>query len=134
VSPPRFPRPTRRPASADATIPLINVAFLLLAFFLLVGRMDATGPVAVVPPTAAEPGLLPGGGATVALSRDGLLALDGAPATAREVAEALEGAALAKVNADAHARVGDLLALVADLEAAGVARVVLVATPPDTER
>jgi biopolymer transport protein ExbD len=132
----RLPRRRALPGY-EATIPLINVAFLLLAFFMLVGRTDATAPFEVTPPRSGAGAPLPQGGATVSVSASGGLALDGAELGAAEIVETLEAAAgaggadLVRVNADAGARLGDLLPLVAALEASGVTRIVLVVTPPE---
>jgi biopolymer transport protein ExbD len=126
----------RRPAPrVDATIPLMNVVFLLMAFFMLIGRMDATAPFSVHPPRSALGAPLPQGGGTVSVSPTGALALDGAPASLEEIlhrldAEAGTGPDAVRINADATTRLGDLLPLAGALEAAGVPRVVLVVTPP----
>lgn len=47
----KFARPThRRPA--ESVIPMINVVFLLLIFFLMSARMTPPQPIDVTPPTA----------------------------------------------------------------------------------
>jgi biopolymer transport protein ExbD len=114
----------------DPILPLVDVAFFLLVFALLAGRMDATAPFEVEPPRSALGATLPQGGATVAVAADGALALDGAPATREAILEALGGARFVRVNSDARAPVGAFLPLVAALEAAGAAEVALVVTPP----
>lgn len=129
--PPRFRRPAPGRAH-DPILPLVDVAFFLLVFALLAGRMDATAPFAVTPPASALGTPLPQGGATVSVSRSGALALDGRPAEAEEIVARLAEARFVRVNADAAAPVGAFLPLVARLEAAGAAEVALVVTPPDT--
>ncbi len=45
-------RAPARSASDDALVPLINIVFLMLIFFLLAGTIAPTPPVAVDPPAA----------------------------------------------------------------------------------
>jgi len=64
----------RRPLpQVEPMIPLINVAFLLMAFFMLIGRMDATAPFTVMPPRSDLGASLPQGGATISVSASGEL-------------------------------------------------------------
>jgi biopolymer transport protein ExbD len=129
----RLPR-RRRPRRTDAVTPLINIAFLLMSFFMLIGRMDARAPFPVLTPLSGVGVPLPRGGAMISVSAAGALALDGAFATAGEVVDRVAAAAAApvfqvRINADAQARVADVLPLVAALEAKGVPNIVLVVTP-----
>ena len=131
MTPLRLPR--RPPAAHYETMtPLINVAFLLMAFFMLIGRMDATAPFVVLPPQSAQGTSLPQGGAMVSIATDGAVALDGASSTVAAVVETLaaERPELVRINAHAEAPLAAVLPLVAALEARGVPRIVLVVTPP----
>ncbi|RDC74048.1 biopolymer transporter ExbD [Rhodovulum sp. 12E13] len=130
----RIPRPPARPRP-DTIVPLIDVAFFLLVFFLLAGRMDATAPFEVTPPEALAGADMPGGGATLSVAADGALALDGV-----EIAAAgLDGAVAARldarpglffrVNAHREAELRHVLPLVARLEALGARDAALVVTP-----
>ena len=80
----QFPRRLPRTASEDGMLPLINVVFLLLIFFMLAGRLAASDPLPVMPPesqTAAPAGVRAvavSQEAVVLLAADGRLALDGA--------------------------------------------------------
>ncbi len=47
-----FPEPPRRPR-AESILPMINVVFLLLIFFLMTSRLAQPDPVEVAPPEAA---------------------------------------------------------------------------------
>lgn len=126
----------RRPMPAvEATVPLINVAFLLMAFFMLIGRMDATAPFTVVPPESDLGATLPQGGATISVSAVGELALDGTPASRSKIVEALAqrvaggDPGFVRINAHADAPLGHVLPLVGALEQRGVPRAALVVTP-----
>lgn len=130
----RLSRPARR-QHPETIIALIDVVFFLLVFFMLIGRMDATAPFAVVPPESDLGATLPQGGATVSISAAGELALDGAPADRAEIVDALVERVAAgapgfvRINAHADAPLGQLLPLVGALEAKGVPRIALVVTP-----
>ena len=127
----RLPRQPALPV-AEATIPLVNVAFLLLAFFMVIGRMDATAPFEVLPPQSDYGTTLPQGGVTVSIAGSGALALDGTAADLDGIiGQVASGTEFVRINAHAEAALGDVLPVVAAIEAASVPRVVLVVTPRD---
>lgn len=111
---------------------LINVSFFLLVFFMLIGRMDASAPFALMPPAAASGTDMPAGGATLSIATDGRLALDGseivpaalAPAVVPRLAE--NPALLIRINADRDAPLRLVLPIIAQLEGLGARNVVLV--------
>ncbi len=125
----------RRDQQSETIIALIDVVFFLLVFFMLIGRMDATAPFDVAPPVAQSGRDMPAGGATVAISQTGALALDGDTVT-REVLERKLTQMLAdddglrvRINAHRDAELRHVLPLVGWAEAIGVRDVVLVVTP-----
>lgn len=126
--------PPRR-ESPETIIALIDVVFFLLIFFMLIGRMDATAPFDVMPATAQTGSDMPGGGATVAISSKGALALDGAPADREALIKNLVRALqqtpdlLIRINAHRDAELRHILPFVAEIEAAGARDIVLVVTP-----
>ena len=86
----RFARP--RPRNDDERIlPLINVVFLLLIFFMLAGRFSAADPFQIDPPRSASDGVATERDILVLVGADGRLALDG---------EIIEEAALGAAVAD----------------------------------
>jgi len=119
----------------ETIVALIDVVFFLLVFFILVGRMDATAPFEVIPPTGVTGQDLPAGGLTVAVAGDGRYAVDGRDLDRAGVTElaarrlAAEPDLLVRVNADREAALRFVLPLVSDLEAAGARDVVLIVTP-----
>ena len=131
----KLARPRRR-ETAETIIALIDVAFFLLVFFLLIGRMDATAPFEVAPPEAAAGSDMPGGGVTVAVSADGAVALSGTVVDREAVVERVAAALaedpqiLVRINAHRKARLRDVLSLTGEIEALGAREVVLVITPP----
>ena len=129
-----IPRPPA-PPRPDTIVPLIDVVFFLLVFFMLVGRMDATAPFEVTPAEARTGVALPGGGATVSVAADGALALDGAVLSPEEAERRLAERLAAdpdlfvRVNAHRDAELRHVLPLVSALEALGARDVALVVTP-----
>lgn len=127
-------RPLRR-SQPETIIALIDVVFFLLVFFLLIGRMDATAPFDVTPPTAFGGTDMPGGGATISISAEGALALNGSAldkdGALRGIALLLENAPglLIRVNAHRDSELRKVLPLVAEIEAMGASDIVLVVTP-----
>tara|TARA_R110002049_G_scaffold10127_3_gene50405 strand:+ start:112205 stop:112609 length:405 start_codon:yes stop_codon:yes gene_type:complete len=123
-----------RPAQ-ESIIPLIDVVFFLLVFFMLIGRMDATAPFDVTPASAATGSDMPGGGVTLSISAEGDLAFEGqtidpaALEVAAQAAIAQNADVLVRVNAHRDALLGDVLPHVSALEALGARDVVLVVTP-----
>lgn len=132
----------RRPARQlpETIVPLIDVVFFLLVFFMLVGRMDATSPFEVTPPTAETGSDMPGGGTTIAIGADGSAALNGVSISRSNlrlrVRTLLENdlALFIRVNAHHTTELRNVLPLVAELEALGAKDVALVVTPEDSQR
>lgn len=127
----------RRPKPRDqheTVVALIDVVFFLLVFFMVVGRMDATSPFDVTPPTGSTGSDMPAGGTTVSIAADGRQALDGQEADEAAllagIGRALEQdpALLVRINAHRDAELGKVLPLVTRIEALGVRDVILVVT------
>ncbi|MDZ7828897.1 MAG: biopolymer transporter ExbD [Halofilum sp. (in: g-proteobacteria)] len=128
------PLPRARRPSEENVLPLINIVFLLLIFFMIAGALSATAPFPVSPPGApnAQTTGPPGGG--IAIAADGRIALDGteielaalADRTRRWRESARSGVALA-VRVDAGARSERLLAVIEALREAGIERIRLLA-------
>ena len=122
------PRPRRRPA--ENIVPMINVVFLLLIFFLMTAQIAPPDPFDVSPPTARAED--PGDARDILyVAADGRLAFGAARGEA--VFEALgdraaEGPLM--LRADAALDAADLARLLPRLAAVGVTDIALVATPP----
>lgn len=128
----RLTRPPARQAP-ETIIALIDVVFFLLVFFMLIGRMDATAPFEVTPPTARTGSDMPAGGVTLSVSEAGDMAVDGRsvqdPKAALLSAIAEDPETLVRINAHHAAELRHILPLIAALEAAGARDVALVVTP-----
>ncbi|MFV2052194.1 ExbD/TolR family protein [Aliiroseovarius sp. YM-037] len=117
---------SRRKPPAESIVPMINVVFLLLIFFLMTAQIAAPDPFEVSPP-AAEVGDVADGDGRFYVSADGDVSFDGrvgeaaiAAAASGDVAETLE------IYADAALAGAELAKLLAKLTGAGVKNVTLV--------
>ena len=127
------PIPRSQRTTEENVLPLINIVFLLLIFFMIAGVISATTPFPVDPPTtrAAEASDAPQDG--IAIGRDGQLAFGGEQITLAELDEYLvnwqRDAApddVLAVQADADASTRQLLDVIERLRAADVATVRLI--------
>ncbi len=127
----RLRRQPQRP-HPETIVALIDVVFFLLVFFMMVGRMDATAPFDVAPPVSVAADPMPGGGATVSISREGRIAYRGQIMEPEALVSALSQELvgnpdlLVRINAHREVPLRAVLPLVSLLEAAGAREVVLV--------
>lgn len=124
---------SRRPRSDDERIlPLINVVFLLLIFFMLAGQFSAADPFRIVPPQSLGEGQIAVEELVVQVAAEGQLALDGViledAALKAAVAEHLAGRQDMKIRlkADGAAPALRVVAVMELLRAAGVEKVQLL--------
>lgn len=73
----RLGRTRRARNDEDRILPLINVVFLLLIFFMIAGRMTASDPFQVTPPNSRSEAAVESLEMVVAMAADGRLGLDG---------------------------------------------------------
>ncbi|RMD63105.1 MAG: biopolymer transporter ExbD [Alphaproteobacteria bacterium] len=128
------PRPRTR-NEEERILPLINVVFLLLIFFMLAGRLAASDPFEITPPRSASEGPAETKELLVLVGADGQLALDGVvmeegPLKAA-VSDRLVGAGTPRVRlkADGRAEATRVVAVMELLREAGVERLRLLTVP-----
>lgn len=120
--------PAPRRARGESVVPMINIVFLLLVFFMLSATIAPPEPLPVSPP-AAEGGLDGDTGAPVLhVGAQGALAFDGLEGEAALAAAAAAGRLV--LRADAGLEGAALAALLARLAAAGLASAELVVVRP----
>jgi biopolymer transport protein ExbD len=130
----RIARPAPR-TQPETIVALIDVVFFLLVFFMLIGRMDATAPFELTPPTAQTGADMPSGGITLSVGAAGILALDGSAIAKQDLENAItqrlseSPGLLIRINAHHAAELRFVLPLVARIEAMGAKDIVLVVTP-----
>ncbi|MBK1668809.1 hypothetical protein CKO28_12285 [Rhodovibrio sodomensis] len=128
-------RPPRRSAPEN-TIPLINVVFLLLIFFMLAGKLGQQDPFDLTPPSSESARAPTGRPVTVYVGPDGktalgnqVMALDALETAVR--AGLGEGETVVRLKSDKAAEANRVIAVMDALRRAGVARVTLLTTVPD---
>lgn len=125
----RAGRPAR--TSEEGIIPLINIVFLMLIFFMVVGRISAADLFDVSPPRSASETPAGGHELVVLLSAGGRLALDGAEvskhALAAAAAEKIRASSdlTVRLKADGGAEARDVVAVMEILRKAGAEKLVL---------
>ena len=106
--------------------PLVDIALLLLGFFLLAGqaitRLPVTLPKAGTAEAATE-------ALRVAIERDGALTLDGRAIELADLQRLAGGAERVELHADAAVAHGRVVAVVDALRAAGAQKVYYATTP-----
>lgn len=138
-----------RPRGDHGLVPLINVVFLLLAFFMIAGQIQRADLVRVDPPVSVSQSVPAERRTEVVVDRDGTVYLDGRSVPVESLADALESAVGAEadsvgvgpeqrtdlggsailVKADADLEVAKLEAVLTELMRAGVSRTALATTP-----
>ena len=119
----------RRPR-AESIVPMINVVFLLLIFFLMTSRLAQPDPFEVTPPEAALDTPLEAQ-ATLYVDKSGKLSFDGfeGDAALSRLADVSSQDAVLQLRADAELEAAAAAGLLGQLSAAGFARVELVVGP-----
>jgi biopolymer transport protein ExbD len=125
----------RRRNDEERILPLINVVFLLLIFFILTGRIVADDPFDIAPPLSSSAGEVEAQDLLVLVGADGRLALDGqvldAAGLKAAVSERLRVAADTPVwlKADGRAEAAQVVTIMELLRQVGVARLKLLTVP-----
>ncbi len=126
------PRGTRD--NEDQLIPLINVVFLLLIFFMLAGALEAPHPVEVDPPRAEEAADEPQTERTVYIEADGnIVVIDDEVALAELAGAVAERGGDWVVRADAEAEATRVVAVLRALAEGGLERVELITREREAE-
>ncbi|MGR3759149.1 ExbD/TolR family protein [Roseobacteraceae bacterium NS-SX3] len=121
--------PTRRPR-AESIVPMINVVFLLLIFFLMTSRLAQPEPFEVTPPEAG-PDTEAKAEAVLYIDAKGRMHFDGAEgeaALARLAGAAGEDGTV-QLRADARLEAAALARILRQLAASGLSRAELAVRP-----
>ncbi|MGF1609917.1 MAG: ExbD/TolR family protein [Kiloniellales bacterium] len=128
-------QPPRPKSHEERILPLVNVVFLLLIFFMLAGRLAASDPFRIEPPRSTSEGLVEPQETLVLVGADGRLALDGATideaALKAAVAERMssETPPRVRLKADGQAEATRVVTVMELLREAGVERLKLLTVP-----
>jgi biopolymer transport protein ExbD len=141
----QFKRRVRRFDAEAGILPLINVVFLLLIFFMLAGRLTEAAPFNVTPPVsdqagaAARPHADDLREAAVLVAADGRLALNGQPMEAPALKAAVTAQLAVRpdlpvsLKADGAAEAAEVVSVMEVLRDAGVRRLQLFAQSGDSD-
>jgi biopolymer transport protein ExbD len=117
----------------DLTVlPMVNIVFLLLIFFMLVGRIGPTGELEVSPPVSPSGQVETGQSLRVEIGANGEMALDGRGIDMTEMIVMLtdilrqDPATQIQLNADAELDANRLIKIMETLRLIGVAKLTLV--------
>jgi len=127
--------PRRHQNDDDRILPLINVVFLLMIFFMLAGRIAAIDPFSVEPPRSAAAGQIDSKETIVLLGADGTLALDGQVMDENAFAAAVSDRVKAgragafRFKADGKAEATRVVAVMETVREAGVEKLRLLTLP-----
>ncbi|KPQ05910.1 MAG: biopolymer transport protein ExbD [Rhodobacteraceae bacterium HLUCCA12] len=123
----QFPQPRQRPRR-DSVLPMINVVFLLLIFFLMTARIVPAPPFDLTPPeTGTEPATEDRSARTLWLGPDGAMVHGEAHGDAAlDILAADDGPVL--IRADQGVAAADLARLMRELGARGLDEMGLVTT------
>jgi len=131
---------TRRKAGESNLIPLINIVFLILVFFMIMGRITPREALAVDPPASRHASSAEPGDIVVLLAKDGRIAVNSERVDRPELSMALsewQGKAEVPadvkivVKADGNTRFDQLDDVLKDIREFGATRISLVT---DTSR
>lgn len=122
----------RRKNSEDPILPLVNIVFLLLIFFMVSGQFKKSDPFALTPPESTSTRETALQDAIIHLSRDGRLALQNAEISRSDLKTRLKAYLAENPNApvrlkvDRNHKAGEVLTLLLTLREAGLDKVFLL--------
>jgi biopolymer transport protein ExbD len=128
----RRTRSGRAGSDEGSILPLINVVFLLLIFFMVVGSLSAADPFAIQPPRSISGNAGDPRDIVLLVAVDGRLALDGAvidPAALRQAIENRLATATVRevhVKADGASEAAAVVGIMETLRGAGTERIRLM--------
>lgn len=122
----------------DAILPLTNVVFLLLIFFMLAGHLATPEPFAITPPQSVSQAHAPPQGVDIQINADGQLAFDGETLSADALQTAVRQRLAdhpdspVRLRADASTASARVVAVMRHLHAAGAHQLRLITASADT--
>lgn len=118
--------------SEEHILPLINVVFLLLIFFMIAGQLTTADPFKITPSTSISEREVDNDNAIIHMDQDGNLAFQNKPASLdqleAQVADYLKATpkGILRLKVDGDQNAGKVLSLMMRLRGLGVEKVTLV--------
>lgn len=122
----------------DAILPLTNVVFLLLIFFMLAGHLATPEPFRITPPQSVSQAHAPTQGLDVQINADGQLAFEGQTLSASGLQAAIKQRLAThpdspvRLRADATTASARVVAVMRHLHLAGAHQLRLITVSSDT--
>jgi len=110
-------------------LPLINIVFLLLVFFMVAGRLSATDPFEIVPTRSASEGAPAAGPILIAVGAGGELAVNGERIAEEALPRTIATGGEIRIKSDGRVPAARVVALLEQLRASGVGDVRLMTVP-----
>ncbi len=129
--------PRKQEEEADPILPLINIVFLLLIFFIMTGALHAVDFFAVDPPSSSSETQGSLDDTIILVSGDGRIAIDNSEVDGAGLRRAVSGKLAAnagtvfRIKADGRVDAARAVEVMELMEAAGVRRVRLLTLGPE---
>ncbi len=129
--------PRRVTSDDDRILPLINIVFLLLIFFMLAGQLAASDPFVIEPPKSQSNGQNSPQDMLILVSADGRFALDGfemseeavVAAATQRLEQVKDGTVMLRLKVDGNKAAKEVVYLMQRLREAGFHRLKLLTIP-----
>ncbi|MEM0922421.1 MAG: biopolymer transporter ExbD [Pseudomonadota bacterium] len=127
----RLSKPRKRMDEEERILPLINIVFLLLIFFMVMGRLSAGDPFEILPPKSLSEGQPPAEEFLISIGPEGQLALNGEVMAADAVLAQIEDSDQdqVRIKSDGRAEARAVVALIERLRLAGIESIKLMTVP-----
>lgn len=134
----KFPRQHHRPNEDERILPLTNVIFLLIIFFMLAGQLSNPDAMAIQPPRSVSESAAQHNGLLVEVTSEGRIALNGKAVTPEAlkarvqdylVKNSQQKSVGIRLKADALVDAARVVAVMSLLRKAGVQRLRLLTLP-----
>ena len=127
-------RPQGARNDEERILPVINVVFLLLVFFMLAGRLSASDPLGIEPPMSSSQTPARNPAIVVLVAANGRLALDGETVDRTQLVAAVRKRMSANMpevhlRADGRAPALRVIGIMENLRGAGAEKLLLLTVP-----
>lgn len=128
----RFSTSRHRPKDDYSLLPLTNVVFLLMIFFLLIGRIGTPGALSIKPPESTSDTALSSSTLRIEIAANGQIAVEGEPVRIEQLADTVRsyrtGAAgqPVRLKADGHMEATRVVHVMQILHRTGIEKLRLV--------
>jgi len=130
----QFPRKRHNPSEDQRILPLTNIVFLLLIFFMLAGRLSAPDAFSIQPPQSVSQAPAHATGLLIEVNDRGVIAIDGERIEPQDLRPAVQAYLDAntqgevRLKADGDTNASRIVAVMGVLREVGIERLRLLTT------